>query len=183
VPQYSFSSHRKSNVAGTASPKESLAHPGRIPSTPRRSERTEEKECGMFALGMADCGIVCEEHVMCKPTSWDEYLRLLNIVKTASMDLTPYMNNILLDPWVEGQAQILLLIENGKKEGKECLFCAVTTMLNSESRLPWLASLLWVGEISAFRRSLICLEAEGENPDVLRDWAVEICGKATVKDA
>jgi hypothetical protein len=58
---------------------------------------------------------------------------------------------------------------------ESCVFCAVEDVLADERRRPWLAGLLWEGEVEVYNRSLRCLEHWGNTTEKLNEWIENIC--------
>jgi hypothetical protein len=133
-----------------------------------------QRKPSTFSLDVVDSVLAYDEHSSRKPVSWAEYKRLLTVSEKGYGYLTGYVQNKFRIEWMDGLVKIRKMLgEWGEEEG--CVFCSVEDLLFDERRLPWLAGLLWEGELEVYNRSLRCMEYWGDRTTMLDTWIHHIC--------
>lgn len=72
--------------------------------------------------------------------------------------------------WVDGLEEIDKMIDGGFWNQDKCRFCFIERFLASKGCFPWLAGVLYLKEMTAYDRSMACLEALEDDVKELDNW-------------
>jgi hypothetical protein len=101
-------------------------------------------------------------------------LELLHQVNKHSDTLTSSLPPQYFALWVESQIDVETVLSAGIWEDDECRICNIESYLMGPAKLVWLVGLHQLAEVTAWNRSLCCLESLGVDIHRLIRWVQKV---------
>jgi hypothetical protein len=118
--------------------------------------------------------LTCLGHRDWAPVSKTNMLEMLHRVNNPSDTPTSSLPPQYFALWVESQIDVEDILNSGIWEDDECRFCNIESFLMGPAKLVWLVGLHQLAEVTAWNRSLYCLESLGVDIHPLIRWVQKV---------